>query len=329
MFQVLALAVLAALSVGGLLYAVFYSRIQDEQQRQKRFASVSTVVDKKGKRSKVDEAAKRRKQVGDALNELDKQSKDIQKSVKKPPLKILILQAGLNTDIKTFYMYSAGAAFALFLVALVASGNILVAAGAAFVGGFGLPRWVVGYMRKRRINAFLLEFPNALDIIVRSIKSGLPLNDGLKLIALEAKEPVRTEFSRIIEGQQMGLGTPEAILRMYQTMPVQEANFFAVVIQIQQQAGGNLAEALGNLSNVLRARKSMKQKVAAMSMEAKASAWIIGSLPFAVTILIYMTTPAYLMPLFTDPTGHIILAASGIWMSIGIFIMKQMINFEV
>ena len=329
MFQVLALAVLAALSVGGLLYAVFYSRIQDEQQRQKRFASVSTVADKKGKRSKVDEAAKRRKQLGEALNDLDKQSKDIQKNVKKPPLKILILQAGLNTDIKVFYMYSAGAAFVLFLIALVGSGNILVAAGAAFVGGFGLPRWVVGYIRKRRINAFLLEFPNALDIIVRSIKSGLPLNDGLKLIALEAKEPVRTEFRRIIEGQQMGLGTPEAILRMYQTMPVQEANFFAVVIQIQQQAGGNLAEALGNLSNVLRARKSMKQKVAAMSMEAKASAWIIGSLPFAVTVLIYMTTPGYLMPLFTDPTGHIILAASGIWMAIGIFIMKQMINFEV
>ena len=168
-----------------------------------------------------------------------------------------------------------------------------------------------------------------IDVIVRAIKSGLPLNDGLRLIASEAREPVKSEFRHIIEAQQLGLSTPEACARLHQTMPLPEANFFAIVIQIQASAGGNLAEALGNLSRVLRDRKKMKAKVAAMSMEAKASAAIIAALPFIVTILVYMTSPEYILLLFTTNTGNLILGVSAVWMAIGVFVMRQMINFEV
>jgi len=161
------------------------------------------------------------------------------------------------------------------------------------------------------------------------VKSGLPLNDGIRLIANESPEPVRTEFRRIVEAQQLGLSTPEAAMRMGETMPCPEAGFFGIVIQIQQQAGGNLSEALGNLSRVLRDRKKMKAKIQALSMEAKASAVIIGALPFIVAFLVYLSSPNYIMPLFTTSAGHLILLVSGVWMAIGIFVMRSMMNFEV
>jgi tight adherence protein B len=157
----------------------------------------------------------------------------------------------------------------------------------------------------------------------------LPLNDSLRLIASEAKEPVKTEFRRVVESQQMGLSVPDSIARMYMTVPLSEVNFFAIVIQIQAQAGGNLSEALGNLSRVIRDRKKMKAKVNALSMEAKASAVIIGALPFIVAFLVYLTSPEYMMILFTDPRGHLIMGASAVWMSIGIFVMRNMINFDI
>jgi tight adherence protein B len=210
-----------------------------------------------------------------------------------------------------------------------AGAPLLILPGALLAGAFGLPRWTVSFLRARRVKAFLNEFPNALDVIVRAVKSGLPLNDGIRLIASEAQEPVKTEFRRIVEAQQLGISIPDAALRMQETMPCSEAGFFGIVIQIQQQAGGNLSEALGNLSGVLRDRKKMKAKVQALSMEAKASAAIIGALPFIVAILVYMSSPNYIMPLFTTSTGHLILGVSGLWMSIGIFVMRKMMNFEV
>jgi tight adherence protein B len=192
-----------------------------------------------------------------------------------------------------------------------------------------VPRWAIAFRRQRRVKAFLEELPNALDVIVRAVKSGLPLNDAVRLIASESPEPVRGEFRRVVESQQLGLSLPEAMLRMPETMPCAEASFFGIVIQIQSQAGGNLSEALGNLSKVLRDRKKMKAKVQALSMEAKASAVIIGALPFIVALLVYLSSPTYIMPLFTTSTGHLILLLSGIWMSMGIFVMRKMINFDI
>ena len=173
-----------------------------------------------------------------------------------------------------------------------------------------------------------MAFPDAVDVIVRGVKAGLPLLDCLKMIALEAPEPLKSEFRAILETQAIGMPLGEACGKLYERMPLPEANFFGIVIAIQQKAGGNLSEALGNLSRVLRDRKKMKAKIQAMSQEAKASAGIIGALPIAVMTLVYITSPQYISLLWTDPLGRMMLAASAVWMSMGVMVMKKMINFD-
>jgi tight adherence protein B len=330
---VLAFIVLAGCSAGAVAYAFLFNTIAEERTTERRLDTIKkaetdrSVV--KATRDRVAEAAKRRKSVQDSLKELDAKQLAADKNIKKPPLKIQLKQAGMQVSVERFYIYSIVCGILVTALAYFAGAPLLILPGALLAGAFGLPRWFVSFRRARRVKAFLNEFPNALDVIVRAVKSGLPLNDGIRLIASEAQEPVKTEFRRIVESQQVGMSIPEATLRMPETMPCPEAGFFGIVIQIQQQAGGNLSEALGNLSRVLRDRKKMKAKVQALSMEAKASAAIIGALPFIVAFLVYLSSPNYIMPLFTTSTGHLIMGISGIWMSIGIFVMRKMMNFDV
>src|SRR5581483_7824131 len=166
------------------------------------------------------------------------------------------------------------------------------------------------------------------DTIVRGVKAGLPLLDSMKVITAEAPEPLRSEFRSIVETQTVGIPLGDACGKLYERIPVPEANFFAIVIAIQQKSGGNLSEALGNLSKVLRERKKMKAKIQAMSMEAKASAAIIGSLPPAVAFLVYITSPQYIELLWTHPTGRLMLAGCAVWMFTGVMVMRKMINFD-
>ncbi|MEI5680032.1 MULTISPECIES: type II secretion system F family protein [unclassified Mesorhizobium] len=330
---VLIFILLAGVSAGAVAYAFLFKSIENEKNVGKRLDTIKAAeTDRsvvKAARDRVSEAAKRRKSVQDSLKELDEKQKANNKNTKKPPLRIQLRQAGLQVTVERFYVYSVICGVVLTIAAYMLGAPLLVLPGALLAGAFGVPRWFVSFLRARRVKAFLNEFPNALDIIVRAVKSGLPLNDGIRLIANESPEPVKTEFRRIVEAQQVGLSIPDAALRMGETMPCPEAGFFGIVIQIQSQAGGNLSEALGNLSKVLRDRKKMKAKVQALSMEAKASAVIIGALPFIVAFLVYLSSPAYIMPLFTTSTGHLILGISGVWMSIGIFVMRKMMNFEV
>ncbi len=331
--SVLVFVLLAGCSAGAVAYALMFKRITNEQKAGKRLQTIKNAdtdrIVVKASRDRVAEAAKRRKSVQDSLKDLDEKQRSKDKNIKKPPLKVQIRQAGLQISMERFYLYSAICGIVLSAIVYFAGVPIYVVPGALLVGVFGLPRWFVIMKRARRIKAFLREFPNALDVIVRAVKSGLPLNDAVRLIANEALEPVRGEFRRVVESQQMGLSIPEATMRMQETMPCPEASFFGIVIQIQSQAGGNLSEALGNLSRVLRDRKKMKAKVQALSMEAKASAAIIGSLPIIVALLVYLSSPSYIMPLFVTSTGHMLLGIAAVWMSMGIFTMKKMMNFEV
>ena len=330
---VLAFVVLAGFSAGAVAYALLFGRISSEKQVGKRLETIKAAeTDRavvKASRDRLAEAAKRRKSVQDSLKDLDEKQKARDANVKKPPLKVQIRQAGMSVTIERFYIYSIVCGLVLTLLAYIVGAPLIVLPGVLLAGALGLPRWFVSFRRARRVKAFLEEFPNALEVIVRAVKSGLPLNDGIRLIANEAREPVKTEFRRIVDSQQMGMSIPDAALRMPETMPCPEAGFFGIVIQIQSQAGGNLSEALGNLARVLRDRKKMKAKLQALSMEAKASAAIIGALPFIVALLVYLTSPTYIMPLFTTNIGHLILGVAGVWMSIGIFVMRKMMNFEV
>ena len=330
--KILAIVVLAAISAGAVGYALLFSQIETQKKADGRVKKIKAAetdrVKVKAARDRVTEMSKRRKSIQETLKTLEQKQKE-EGRTKAPPMKDRLMQAGLTISVKQFFLLSAAFGLLLAVAVLFAHAPIYVAAGVAIVGFLGLPRWIVAFLKARRMKAFLNEFPNALDVMVRSIKSGLPLNDAMRLIASDGQEPVKTEFRRVIESQQMGMTVPEACARMHHSIPLPEANFFGIVIAIQAQAGGNLSEALGNLSRVLRDRKKMKAKVQALSMEAKASAAIIGALPFIVATLVYLTSPHYMMVLFTDQRGHLIMGASAIWMTIGILVMRNMINFEI
>jgi tight adherence protein B len=323
---------LTTVAAAAIAYAALQPRIASERNAEARLSQYKKAetdsTSKRVARDRVQEIAKRRKTIQNSLQEIEDKQKERSKQTAKPSLHRRLEQAGLSISEKQFIWASVGSGVVLGLLALILQPSLIVALGIALTGGIGLPRWTLNHLRTRRQKKFIAEFPNAVDLIVRGVKSGLPLNDTFRMIASEAAEPVRSEFQKIVEAQQMGMTVSESVERLYQSVPLAETNFFAIVIMIQSQAGGNLSEALGNLSRVLRDRKKMKAKIQAMAMEAKASGAIIGSLPFIVGVLVYLTTPDYISLLFTNTTGNIIILVAAVWMSIGIFVMKQMINFD-
>jgi len=320
--QQMALFVLATLAVGGVAWVFVYPLLSGERQAERRMASVAKP--EPAARAARGQQKSRRDVIETTLKEFDERHK----KSKHVPLSVRLSQAGLSWSKRQFYLISGILGAALFLLGLFTGSGLLVAAVLGAVGALGVPRWLLSYLKKRRESKFLETFPDAVDIIVRGVKAGLPLLDCLKMITLEAQEPVKSEFRAIVETQAIGMPLGEACTKLYEHMPVPEANFFGIVVSIQQRSGGNLAEALGNLSRVLRDRKKMKAKIQAMSQEAKASAAIIGALPVAVMTLVYITSPNYISLLWTEPLGRVMLAASAVWMSMGVMVMKKMINFD-
>jgi tight adherence protein B len=320
--QTLALAFMAATAIGGVAWVFLYPVLSGEAKAEKRRAALAQTAPVT---RQIDRAQRsRREQVEGSLREVEQRLKQD----KKVTLENRISQAGLSWSKQRFLIVSGIFGAVCFAVPMVLGAGPLAAAGLAFAAGFGLPRWLLGFLKKRREKAFLRALPDAVDVIVRGIKAGLPLFESLKVVAADAPEPLKSEFTAIIETQAIGMPLGEACSRLYERMPVPEANFFGIVISIQQKSGGNLSEALGNLSKVLRDRKKMAEKIQAMSMEAKASAAIIGSLPPIVMLLVYLSTPDYISLLWTHPTGRLMLAGCVLWMSAGIFVMKKMINFD-
>ena len=320
--QVIAVFFLVAVAIGGVVYVFVYPLLSGERKVEQRVQSVA-------KSEPVTRAARgpqksRRDSVEATLKDLEERHK----KSRSVPLSVRIGQAGLSWSKRQFALISAGIGLAMFLICLLAGAGLLVAVGLGFAGAFGVPRWLLSYLKKRREKKFLDGFPDAVDVIVRGIKAGLPLLDCIKMIAIEAPDPLKTEFRTILETQAIGMPLGEACGKLYERTPLPEANFFGIVVAIQQKAGGNLSEALGNLSRVLRDRKKMKAKIQAMSQEAKASAGIIGALPIAVMILVYLTSPQYITLLFTTSIGNMMLVGSAVWMAMGVLVMKKMINFD-
>jgi tight adherence protein B len=320
--QTLAFAFLAATAVGGLAWVFLYPLLSGEKKAEQRRASVARPepVARQAEKSQ----RSRREQVEGSLKEVEER----RQKQKKIALSSRLTQAGLSWSKEKFLIVSGLLGAIGFSIPLLLGGGLVPSAGLAFAAGFGLPRWMLNFLKKRREKKFLRALPDAVDVIVRGIKAGLPLFESIKVVAADAPEPLKGEFLAIIETQAIGMPLGEACARLYERMPLPEANFFGIVVAIQQKSGGNLSEALGNLSKVLRDRKKMSEKIQAMSMEAKASAAIIGSLPPIVMLLVYLSTPDYISLLWTHPTGRLMLAGCALWMSAGIFVMKKMINFD-
>jgi tight adherence protein B len=318
----MALFFLVAVAIGGVAWVFLYPLLSGERKVEKRKEVVVGSAAAAPVRAARNAQKSRREQVEGTLKDLER------RSAKSVPLTVKLAQAGLSWSPRRFYITCAVLGLIAFVIGFMLDVGPLPPFGIAFAAGVGLPLWMLKFLKKRRESKFLEAFPDAVDIIVRGVKAGLPLLDSLRMITVDGGEPLKSEFRSIIDTQTIGIPIGEACGKLYERIPVPEANFFGIVIGIQQRAGGNLSEALGNLSRVLRDRKKMKAKIQAMSMEAKASAAIIGSLPPAVMTLVYITSPQYIELLWTHPTGRLMLAACAVWMFIGVMVMRKMINFD-
>jgi tight adherence protein B len=321
--QIIAVFFLVTVAFGGTAYVFLYPYLSGERKAAQRIQDIA----KPEPLARVARGPQksRRDAVESQLKDFEERRK---KNNKGTPISVRITRAGLSWSKRQFWIISAIIGLAMSVFGFLSGGGLLVSVVLAFVGALGVPRWLLSFLRKRRERRFIEGLPDAVDIIVRGVKAGLPLLDCIKMITTESPEPIKTEFRLILETQAIGMPLGEACGKLYERTPLPEANFFGIVVAIQQKAGGNLSEALGNLSKVLRDRKKMRAKIQAMSQEAKASAAIIGALPIAVMVLVYITSPQYITLLFTNSMGHIMLAGSAVWMFMGVMVMKKMINFD-
>lgn len=322
--MIILVGILLALALGGAAFAF----TGGDEKTQKRVAAVAKPEGKARGRTMTaaQENAQKRKNVAAMLKDVEK-NRAAKKE--KPTMRRRLEQAGFpKTSPRSFWMICGIMAAMAASLAVATHQQPLIIALAVFVVGLGLPRWVLGFLTARRKKKFTENFAPAIDVIVRSVKSGLPTNEALRIVAREAPNPVGSEFHNLVESTKVGVTMEQALKRMMESMPTPEVGFFAIVMTIQGKSGGNLSEALGNLASVLRDRKRLQGKIKAMSSEAKASAMIIGSLPPAVMTLVYVTTPGYISKLFTEKLGNLMLAACVIWMMTGIMVMRKMINFK-
>jgi tight adherence protein B len=320
----IALVILFMLALGGVAYAF----TGGDEKAQKRVAAVAKPPGQARGRAATpaQDAAQKRKNVAAMLKDVEK-NRTAKKE--KPTMRRRLEQAGFSKATpRSFWMICGTVAALAASAAIVTHQKPIVILLAIFVVGLGLPRWVLGFLTARRKKKFTANFANAIDVIVRSVKSGLPTNEALRIVAREAPDPVGSEFHSLVESLKVGVTMDQGLKRMMESMPTTEVGFFAIVMTIQGKSGGNLSEALGNLAFVLRDRKRLQGKIKAMSSEAKASAMIIGSLPVVVGGLVYLTTPAYISKLFTERAGNVMIAICVFWMSCGIMVMRKMINFK-
>lgn len=247
----------------------------------------------------------------------------------KKSLAGLIAQAGFQTSILKFWLYSAFFGSILTGLIYTADVNLLVKGLLIFTAYFGLPRFYLKWRAKRRQNAFLQDFANALEDMIRLLKAGMPITEAIAMVAREYTGPLGEEMQSVYEAQRLGVPLQEAVQKIPIRIPLAEVQMFATAITIQVQTGSSLSEVLGNLSGVIRGRYALKRKVQALSSEAKISAMIIGAVPFVLTGILYLVNRDYIMLLFNTQTGNMLLGGALTWMAIGVIVMRQMINFKV
>jgi tight adherence protein B len=322
-------AALGATAISSVIFVVLYPYVSGERKTDKRVRSVTeSRAHKVATRAAAETAASRRQTVSATLKDLEQR----QKAKEKLTLRLRLQRAGLQITPKTFWILSVLCGLTLGLVIYLSLPpsilRLIVAVLLAFVGVFGLPRWILAKLISRRQSKFLSELPNAIDVVVRGMKAGLPLGECLQVISRESPAPLNGEFKEVVDQQRVGVTLSEALERLAMRMPIAEVRFLTIVIAIQQQAGGNLSEALGNLASVLRDRFRLRMKVKALSAEAKASAFVLASLPPIVMVMVYGSSPDYIEPLFNTRTGYFMLGFSAVWMLMGVLVMRKMINFK-
>jgi tight adherence protein B len=314
-----------AVMVIGVLALTTYVVMRPRVRLKNRMASYG-MVGKPGRFSGGEgRSGGRQSRIQERLQELEDKSKQRKRRYQ---IRSDLMQAGVDTTIRQYVTTMVLIGVVTAVVMFVAGLPPLAALPGGLIAGLGVPKAGLKMMASIRQKKFTQNFANAVDVLIRGIKSGLPVGECLSIIAREAPDPVGTEFHLLVEGQKVGVTMETLLTRGLERMPTAEYKFFSIVLLIQQQTGGNLAETLEGLSNVLRERKKMKDKVKAMSSEAKASAAIIGSLPFFVAGVVSVMSPEYLDRLFVTDVGHMLIAGGLTWMGLGILVMWKMINFD-
>ena len=321
--------IIALAAAGGIFclgFLLLGGSTSNNSARVKKISGKETAAGNILSRLKVDDGGGRRKQIEDSLGKIEERQKTKKKKAKSLPSRLI--QANWKTKPQTFMIIS--------VILAVISGGIpftlglspLFCLGLAVVVGFGLPRFILGAAINRRQKKFTSHFADAMDIIVRGVRTGLPLGDCLKIIAHESPEPLGGEFRKVVEGESVGIPLEICLEQLYERIPISEVNFFSTVLNIQKQTGGNLGESLANLSSVLRGRKLLAEKIKSLSAEAKMSAMIIGALPIVVMVIVTLVAPDYMTELYTTPTGHRNLMIGAAMMVMGTLMMRKMINFK-
>ena len=244
-------------------------------------------------------------------------------------LQVRLNRTGKTWTVSNYITASAGLALGIAALIFVLSRAPLLSLGVGLFIGAGLPHMVVGYLINRRTNQFINKFPDGIELLVRGLRSGLPVTETLGIVASEVPGPVGYEFKGVIDRIKVGKTMEDALQDAGDKLGIPEFNFFTITLAIQRETGGNLAETLSNLAEVLRKRAQMKLKIKAMSSESKASAYIVGSLPFLVFGAIMYINPSYMYPFFTDDRLIVAGLGAGVWMGLGVFIMAKMVNFEI
>ncbi len=323
---------LIALMAAGMVFCVGLlfmggGNTASNSKRVKKISGKQTVGDGILNKLKVEDQGSRRKQIEESLGKIEERQKS--KKKKSKSLQQRLVQADVSMQPQTFLIISAVLAVIFGGLPFAMGVPPLFCAGLAIAMGFGFPRFVLGFLIGRRQKKFTAHFADAMDIIVRGVRTGLPLNDCLKIIAHESPDPLGAEFRRVVEGESLGIPIEVCLEQLYERMPISEVNFFSTVLNIQKTSGGNLGESLANLSGVLRGRKILREKIKALSAEAKMSAIIIGALPIVVMILVTIISPEYMNELYFTPTGHRNLMIGAGMMITGGLVMRKMMNFKV
>jgi tight adherence protein B len=244
-------------------------------------------------------------------------------------LQLRLTQTGRSWTLAQYLMVSAGIAVGLTALLILRGLPVLYAIPPGLLVGVGLPHYVVSKMIKRRVGKFTARFPDAIELMVRGLRSGLPITETIGIVADELPDPVGTEFRSVADKMRIGRTMDAALQETANRLGTPEFQFYVISLAIQRETGGNLAETLSNLADVLRKRSQMKLKIRAMSSESKASAWIVGSLPFIVFGLIWFINGQYMQNFFVEPRLIIAGCIGLVWMAIGAFIMSRMVNFEI
>ena len=323
MLALITIVILASTTIALLAYAILFEKVQRPLEMVRRLASIDRQFSKSGSSTKIENDGS--EAVDLAIGELEAR----RRRKGKKTLRDKLQASGLKNTPKEHYILTVLLTLPILVGLYLSSANFLVLVVAGVMGVELIPRLTLNFLINRRELLVIQQFATALDLIVRSLRSGLPLNDGLQVAAFELSDPLRTEFVRLLDDLNIGLNIKEALHRLAVRLPIPAVEFFTIIVSMQSNSGGNLAEGLSNLADTLRSRKSLEGAIKTGSSEAKSSSLIIGMLPIIFFVFMSLVNYPFVSPLYETTTGNLILTGTVLWMALGVIVMRLMIKIEV